>query len=149
MHTFNSWDAVFHLYKIWNHFTPAPTQPSTHFIGVLEDKISSKVNLANRRYLWRIVFVACEEETKTTSHLFYICMVAWLVWSKCYEWVGLTLTVHHQPNKHFAQFRLIKESEAVNQIWSWSISEIPTLIIFFCRYLIPLHIPISHPNPHK
>ena len=27
--------------------------------------------------------------------------------------------VHYDPEKHFVQFRLIKESEVVNNIWYW------------------------------
>jgi len=42
---------------------------------------------------------------------------AWLVWSKCYEWVGLAAMVHQDPKMHFSQFRMNEESEEVNQIW--------------------------------
>jgi len=59
----------------------------------------------------------CGEGAETTSHLFCICRVAWLVWSKCYEWVSLASTIHHEPKMHFSQFRMIEESEFVNQIW--------------------------------
>jgi len=58
----------------------------------------------------------CVEGEEITSHLFCTCIVVWLVWSKCYEWVGLTSLVHQEPKMHFSQFRLIEESEVVNRI---------------------------------
>ena len=59
----------------------------------------------------------CGEGKEITSHLFCTCQVAWLVWSKCYEWMGLASLVYREPKIHFSQFRLIQESEVVNQIW--------------------------------
>jgi len=48
----------------------------------------------------------CGEEEETTSHLFCTCRVAWLVWSKCYEWMGLTSSDHREPKEHFKSFKL-------------------------------------------
>ena len=59
----------------------------------------------------------CGEEEETTSHIFCTCKVAWLVRTKCFDWMGVTSIAHYDPKKHFAQFRLTKESEVVNNIW--------------------------------
>ena len=59
----------------------------------------------------------CGEETETTSHLFCICRIAWLVCSKCYEWVGLASMVHQGPKMHFSKFMMIEENKDVNRIW--------------------------------
>ena len=77
----------------------------TYVRGVLEDKGSTinsldcmagvgkqnktKVNLAKRGIsVENSLCSMCGEEEETTSHIFCACMVAWLVWAKCYEWVG-------------------------------------------------------------
>ena len=51
------------------------------------------------------------------SHLFCTGRVAWLVWSKCHKWMGLTLSDHREPKKHFESFRLSGVKKSVNQIW--------------------------------
>jgi len=59
----------------------------------------------------------CGEGEEFTSHLFCTCRVVWLVWSKCYEWVGQTFVVHQETKMFFSQFRLMEESAVVNRIW--------------------------------
>ena len=74
-------------------------QPSSHFTTwrVLEDKIVSKANLAKRGICMTTnMCCLCGEREETTSHLVCTCRVAWLVWSKCHEWMGLTSTIHRE-----------------------------------------------------
>ena len=59
----------------------------------------------------------CGEGEETTFHLFCTCRVTWLVWSKCYEWVGKKIVVHQESKMFFSQFRLIEEIIVVNRIW--------------------------------
>lgn len=85
---------------------------------MLEDKIASKVNLVKRGItVESSIYNMCGKDVKTTSHLFCTCKVAWLVWSKCYEWVGLTSTVHQDPKLHFSHFRMMEEIKDFNRIW--------------------------------
>jgi len=55
----------------------------------------------------------CGEEEETTSHLFCTCRVTWLIWSKCYEWVGLALVVHQDPKIHFHSFGWLRKVKLV------------------------------------
>jgi len=59
----------------------------------------------------------CGEEEENTSHLFSTSRVAWLVWAKCYEWMGLAATDHRKPKKHFASFKVSGAKDSVNLIW--------------------------------
>jgi len=63
-----------------------------------------------------ILYCLCGEEEETTSHLFCTCRVAWLVWSKFYEWMRLAATDHREPKNHFKSFRISGVKESVNQI---------------------------------
>ena len=69
---------------------------------VMKNKIVSKANLARRGIcLDSSICGLCGEEEETTSHLFCTCNVAWLVWSKCYEWLRVASTEHRKPKMHF------------------------------------------------
>jgi len=58
----------------------------------------------------------CGEDAETTPHVFSTCRVAWLVWFKCFEWVGRTSVVHQDPKMLFSHFRMNEEREHVNRI---------------------------------
>jgi len=94
---------------MYEGFWRIKAQPSAHLTAwrVLEDKITTKSNLVKRGIsVENNICSMCGEEKETMSRLFCTCRVAWLVWSKCYEWVGVASTVHREPKKHFAQFRM-------------------------------------------
>jgi len=77
---------------MYEGFWRIKAQPSAHLINwrVLEDKIATKVNLTRRGILLESSICSmCGEEAETMSDLFGTCRIAWLVWLKCYEWVGL------------------------------------------------------------
>jgi len=62
-------------------------------------------------------YCMCGEEEEDKSHLFCTCRDTWLVWFKCYEWMGLASTDHQEPKKHFVNFKLSGVKENVNHIW--------------------------------
>jgi len=85
---------------------------------VLEDKILSRGNLARRGIrMDSCICYLCGEEEETTSHLFCTCRVAWLVWFKCYERIGMTSTDPWEPKMHFLNFKSSGANKSVNQIW--------------------------------
>jgi len=95
-------------------------QPSAHLLAwrVLEDKIATKANLV-RRGIGVITNICsmCGEEEETTSHLFCTCRIAWLVWAKCHEWVGMASMSHRNSKNHLLIFRMSGVTESVNQVW--------------------------------
>ena len=89
---------------LWSIKAQLSTQITTW--RVLENKIESKVNLERRG----ISFAGntcsmCGEEEETMSHLFCTCIIGWLVWSKCYEWVSLISINHWESKRHFSLLR--------------------------------------------
>jgi len=72
----------------------------------MENKIA-KVNLARRGIVVdSLLCCFCGEKEKTTSYLFFECRITWLVWSHCYDWVGLKSTNHLESASHFLHFNL-------------------------------------------
>jgi len=106
--------------ELYGGFWRLKAQPSSQLIAwrVLEDKIATKAKLVRRGLcMTTITCCLCGEEEEITSHLFYTCRVSWLVWSKCYEWMGLAGIVHRKPKKYFESFRMSGVKESVNEIW--------------------------------
>ena len=59
-------------------------------------------------------FFSCSEVVKIWKWLDFVssfctCKVAWLMWSKCYECMDMTLTVHQEP-------KMLDVSKTINQI---------------------------------
>ena len=103
------------IVAMYESFWRINAQPLSYFTAwrVMEDKISTKANLERRGIsIGSNICCLCEEDEETTSHLFCSCRVAWLMWSKCYEWVGLASTNHWEPNMHFIDFKLSDQ-------WIW------------------------------
>jgi len=112
-------DAQGDVVALYKSFWRIKAQPSSLFTAwrVMEDKIATKANLERSGInLGSNICCLCEEDEETTSRLFCACRSAWLVWSKCYEWVGLASTNHWEPKKHFINFKLSGINEVVNQI---------------------------------
>jgi len=84
----------------------------------MEDKITTKTNLVRRGICMTTnMCCLCGEEEETTSYLFCTRRVAWLVWSKCFELMGVTSTEHREPKKHFESFKTSGVKKTVNKIW--------------------------------
>ena len=57
------------------------------------------------------------EKIGNLSHLFCMCRVVWLVWSKCFEWMRLASMDNREPKQLFLSFRMTGVNKRVNQIW--------------------------------
>jgi len=102
---------------LYEGFGRIKVQPSSHIIAwrVIEDKIASKENFERRETsMVNNICSMCGEEEEKMYHLFFTCRVAWLVWSKCYEWVGLTSINHWEPKRNFLHFKMSNVNEVVN-----------------------------------
>jgi len=70
----------------------------------------------------------CREKEESTSHFFFECRVALLVWDLCYDWVGVKSVDHLESASHFLHFNLIGALATVNldfgNIWIALVSEI-------------------------
>jgi len=62
------------------------------------------------------------------SYLFFGCIIVWLVWNLCFEWLGLSSAVHHTSISHFLQFNIHEAPTSVNlileSVWIAVLSEI-------------------------
>ena len=82
---------------------------------VLENKIDIKVNMTRHGIVVdRAICCFCMEKEETTSHFFFECRIAWLVWNICYAWVGLNSADYFEPASHFLHFNLVDAPVAVN-----------------------------------
>lgn len=105
--------------------------PSAHFVAwkVLENNIATKVNLVKREILVKNIMCSlCGEKDETSSHLFFGCRFAWIVWSLCYAWLGLKSIDPLNPHSHFLYFNMCNAHNFVNlvlgNVWIAVISEI-------------------------
>ncbi|KAL8516857.1 hypothetical protein ACS0TY_015205 [Phlomoides rotata] len=46
----------------------------------------------------------CKEEEENTRHIFFKCKVAFSIWSKVINWLGVSMVLHEVPTIHFLQF---------------------------------------------
>lgn len=81
--------------------------------------------------------VFCEQEEESLQHLLYNCNISIPVWSKCYQWVGVQMAYHEDPQKNFMQHFLQGENDKLNLCrkvsWFatvWSIWLLRNAIIF-------------------
>ena len=93
---------------------------------VLENKIATKVNLEKRGIVLDSPLCSfCRVEEKSCRHLFFECRFAWLVWSHCFEWIGVQFVSHNVPLLNFFQFKLINASGDVRgAVWIVVVSEL-------------------------
>jgi len=74
---------------------------------VLENKTATRVNLEKREIVVDSPLCSfCGVEEESCRHLFFECRFAWLVWSHCFEWIGVQFVSHNVPLLNFSQFRL-------------------------------------------
>ena len=93
--------------QLYSSFWMIKVLPSTHVNAwrVLENKLATKANLKRRGIeLKSILCCLCGANEETTSHLFFCCKIALLVWNICFEWLGLSSTTHHTSVSRFLQY---------------------------------------------
>jgi len=78
---------------------------------VLEDKLATKANL-EKRGITVVSFMCslCGVEEETSTHLFFECRFAWLLWNHCYVWLGVQSGFHNDPLLNFSQFMMCNVS---------------------------------------
>lgn len=104
---------------MYERFWKTKVQPSTHTIPwkVMKNKIASKTNLERRGIIGlSYICSTCGEEEETTSHLFFKCRIAWLVWRMCYAWMEMVSVDHFNTKTHCLHFILFDVSEGVNLV---------------------------------
>ena len=55
---------------------------------------------------------------ESTKHMFFYCRSVWLVWNKCYAWLGITSIDHVDPTAHFLHFNLLNAPAQVKGVWN-------------------------------
>ena len=56
---------------------------------VLLNSVATKDNLEKRGVsVDNNLCCFCRVEVESASHLFFVCMIVWLVWKQCYAWMG-------------------------------------------------------------
>jgi len=102
--------------SLWKTFALPSAQFTTW--RVLLNSITSKDNLERQGVaIVSNLCCFCKVEVESTRHLFFECRVTWLVWNKCYAWLGLTSIDHRNPVSHFSHFKLINVPNQVNVVW--------------------------------
>ena len=85
---------------------------------VLENKLATRVNLEKRGIAVESPLCSlCRVEVESNNHLFFECIFAWLVWSRCFAWLGVQFVSHNDPLLNFSQFRLCNASALANEMW--------------------------------
>jgi len=85
---------------------------------VLENKLATRINLEKREIAVESPLCSlCRVEVESNSHLFFECRFVWLVWSRCFAWLGVQFVSHNDPLLNFSQFRLWNVSASANEMW--------------------------------
>ena len=64
---------------------------------VLLDRLLTQLNLEDRGIILDSnLCVMCGVEENTMNHVFFKCKIAWLVWSKCSQWIGEKFVNHSE-----------------------------------------------------
>jgi len=85
---------------------------------VLENKLATKVNLEKREIVVESPLCSlCRVEVESNNHLFFECRFAWLVWGRCFAWLGVQFVSHNDPLLNFSQFRLCNVFALANEMW--------------------------------
>jgi len=83
---------------------------------VLKNKLATKANLERRGIIAASSTCSlCGVEEETTTHLFFECRFAWLLWNHCCAWLGVLSVFHNIPLLNFSQFSNMPDS--VNEVW--------------------------------
>jgi len=83
---------------------------------VLENKLATRVNLG-KCVVESSLCSLCRVEKESNSHLFFESSFLWLVWSRCFTWLGVQFVSHNDQLLNFSQFRLSNASASVNEVW--------------------------------
>jgi len=59
----------------------------------------------------------CGELEETMNHLFFNYRIAWLVWSRCNLWLGMSMTLHGEAKPHFLLYNLEWDFKMENRVW--------------------------------
>jgi len=85
---------------------------------VLENKLATRVNLEKRVIAVESPLCSlCRVEVESNSHLFFEFRFVWLVWSRCFAWLGVQFVSHNDPLLNFSQFRLCNAFALANEMW--------------------------------
>jgi len=85
---------------------------------VLKNKLVTKANLEKRGItVVSSMCSLCEVEEETSTHLFFECRFAWLLWNHCCVCLGVQSAFHNIPLLNFSQFRMYNVPASVNEVW--------------------------------
>jgi len=85
---------------------------------MLEDKLATKTNLKKHGItIVSSMCSLCEVKEETSTHLFFECRFAWLLWNHCYVWLEVQSAFHNVLLLNFSQFRMCNVSASVNKVW--------------------------------
>jgi len=85
---------------------------------VLENKLATRVNLEKRGIAVESPLCSlCRVEVESNNHLCFECRFVWLVWSRCFAWLGVQFVSHNDPMLNFSQFRLCNVSALASEMW--------------------------------
>jgi len=117
--------------RLYKSFWRIKALPSAHVTTwrVIENRLAFKVNLERRGIqIESNLCSLCMLSKESTNHLFFDCMVAWLIWNLCYDWLGMNLVDLIVPESHFEHFKFLDAPNLVNlimgHIWIALVSEI-------------------------
>jgi len=83
---------------------------------VLLDKVARKDNLDIRGInLDNYMCALCKRDVEIANHLFFRCLISWVVWNLYYKWVGEITVPHISPQ--FSQFKSLRISKSENIAW--------------------------------
>ena len=84
---------------------------------VLENKLATKANLVRRGItVVSSICSLCGVEEETSSHLFFECKFAWLLWNHCCVWLGVQGVFHNVSLLNYSQFRLSSAPVSVDEV---------------------------------
>jgi hypothetical protein len=105
--------------KLWK--SPAPSKVVAFSWAALLDRIPTRSNLAYRHVLTQgadNVCVLCGQGNETTSHLFLHCDVAYLIWRKVFDWLGVNFITPPNLISHFACWNEVVNSRRLRKAFS-------------------------------
>jgi len=96
------------------------TIPSAQFTAwrVLCNAIATKDNLLRRGIpLACVRCPLCHLEEESVRHLFFECRVSWRIWGLCIKWLGASLVLHCDAQRHFKMFKPIGLKHTIIRCW--------------------------------